>query len=408
MPIRDVPLWFDRFPKSRRPSYPRYKGESQTDVVIVGGGLTGSACAWSFANAGIRTILLEAEMVGRSGTAQSIGLVREDFDASFRDAAQMHGLRASRAMWQTMRRAALDFAAAIRRLGIRCDLAPCDFLTIARAGSETSRAFYREYQSRRDAGLEQSWVKPPAVRRETAIENDGGIRTHGFSLDPYRAGIGLAAAAVERGAVLYERSAVRRIRAGRQGVQVSTAGGTIAANAVLVATSDPLPDLRALRRHIKATDTYAVVTAPLPASIRREVGHRASVLTDTHTPPHMLRWLKDDRAVFAGADQPVVGDRAREKALVQRSAQLMYELSVMHPPISGLPAEWAWSSKHYESVVDRLPFVGVHRNFPHHLFAMAPARHGAAFAWLAARILLRHYQHEPAKADELFGFARIL
>ena len=164
-----------------------------------------------------KTILLEAEMVGGSGTAQSIGLVREDFDASFRDAAQIHGLRASRAMWQTMRRAALDFAAAIRRLGIRCDLAPCDFLTIARAGSETSRAFYREYQSRRDAGLEQSWVKPPAVRRETAIENDGGIRTHGFSLDPYRAGVGFAAAAVARGALLYERSPVRRIRADARG-----------------------------------------------------------------------------------------------------------------------------------------------------------------------------------------------
>jgi glycine/D-amino acid oxidase-like deaminating enzyme len=408
MPIRDVPLWFDRFPKTRRPSYPRYKGESETDVVIVGGGLTGCACAWSFANAGIRTMLLEADSVGGSGTAESVGLIREDFDASFRDAVQIHGLRASRLMWQTTRRAALELAAAIRRLAIRCDLAPCDFLTIAREGAETSRAFYREFQSRRDAGLEQSWIKPAAVRRETAIDTEGGIRSHGFSLDPYRAALGFAAAAIERGAALYERSAVRRIRAGRKGVQVSTAAGTIAANAVLIATSDPLPDLRALRRHIKVTDTYAVVTAPLPAAIRREVGNRASVLTDTQTPPHMLRWLKDDRAMFAGADQPAVGDRFRDKALVQRRAQLMYELSVMHPPISGLPAEWAWSSKHYESVVDRLPFVGLHRNFPHHLFAMAPARHGAAFAWLAARILLRHYQKEPAKADDLFGFARIL
>ena len=85
----------------------------------------------------------------------------------------------------------------------------------------------------------------------------------------------------------------------------------------------------------------------------------------------------------------------------------MYELSVLYPAISGLPAEWAWSSRHYESV-DRLPFVGLHRNFPRHLFAMAASRHGAAFAWLAARILLRQYQQEPAKGDELFGFARVL
>jgi glycine/D-amino acid oxidase-like deaminating enzyme len=407
MPIRDIPIWLDRFAKTRRPSYPRFKGDSETDVVVIGGGLTGCAAAWSFANAGVRTVLFEAETLGSGGTAQSVGLIREDFDASFRETVKAHGLRASRTMWQAMRRAALDMAAALRRLEIRCDLVPCDFATIARGGSETSRFLSREYQGRRDAGLEHSWLKPAVLKRETAVESDGAIRTDGFSFDPYRACIGLAAAAVSRGATLYERSPVRRIRAGRKGVQVSTASGTLKAEAVVIATSAPLQDLRALRRHIKVSDTYAVVTAQLPAAVRRELGSRARVLIDTETPSHTLRWLKDDRALFAGADQPIVPDRARDKALVQRSGQLMYELSVMYPAISGQPAEWRWSSRHYESV-DRLPFVGLHRNFPRHLFAMAPGRHGAAFAWLAARVLLRQYQKEPAKGDDLFGFSRIL
>ena len=182
MPIRDRSIWLDRFPKTRRPSYPRFKGDSETDVVIVGGGLTGCACAWSFANAGVPTVLLEAETLGGRGTAESVGVIREDFDASFRQNAQVHGLRASRTMWQTMRRAALDMAAALRRLEVRCDLAPCDFLTIARAGSETSRFLSREYQARRDAGLEQSWVKPAALKRETAVDSDGRrVRTSSTS-----------------------------------------------------------------------------------------------------------------------------------------------------------------------------------------------------------------------------------
>src|SRR4051794_40839344 len=115
MPIRDIPLWLDRFPKTRRPSYPRFKGDFEAAVVIVGGGLTGCACAWSFANAGVRTVLLDAETLGSGGTAESLGLIGEDFDASFRESVQAHGLRASRSMWQTMRRAALDMAAALRR-----------------------------------------------------------------------------------------------------------------------------------------------------------------------------------------------------------------------------------------------------------------------------------------------------
>ena len=407
MPIRNVPFWLDRIPKTRRPAFPRLRGELDTSVVIIGGGLTGCACAWSFAAAGVKVVLLEAEAIGGGATAGSLGLVREDFDASFRETASAHGLRVARSLWQSMRRASLDFPAAIRRLGVKCDLAPSDLVTFARRDPEAARLLQREYQSRRDAGLDHSWLKPAAVTREAAIESGGAIRTRGFSLDPYRACLGLASASRSRGAVLYERSEVRKIRASRKQVEVTTATGIVRGEAVLVATSAPLTDLRALRRHLKGLDSYAVVTEPLPAAVRREVGRRATALGDVHAPPHMLRWLKDDRVLFSGADQPVVADRARGKSVVQRTGQLMYELSVLYPAISGLQPEWGWDFTHYETV-DRLPFVGLHRNFPRHLFAMGPARHGAGFAWLAARILLRQYQGEPAKGDDLFGFSRVL
>jgi hypothetical protein len=39
---------------------------------------------------------------------------------------------------------------------------------------------------------------------------------------------------------------------------------------------------------------------------------------------------------------------------------------------------------------------------------MGASQHGAGFAWLAARILLRQHQGEPAKGDDLFGFSRVL
>ena len=407
MPIRHVPYWLDRVPKTRRPVFPRLRGPLDTSVVIVGGGLTGCACAWSFAAAGVKVVLLEAEAIGSGATAGGLGLVREDFDASFQEIVSAHGLRAARSLWQTMRRASLDFPAALRRLAVKCDLAPQDLLTFSRRDSQLSRSLQREYQSRRAAGFDHSWLKPAAVAREAAIESGGAIRTRGSSLDPYRACLGLASAAVSRGAAIYERSQVRRIRAGRKQVEITTAAGTIRAEAVLVATAAPMPDLRALRRHLKALDSYAVVTESLPAAVRREVTRRANALRDTDVPPHLLRWIKEDRVLFSGAAQPRLPDRTREKALIQRAGQLMYELSVLYPAISGLRPEWAWNSTHYETV-DRLPFVGLHRNFPRHLFARGASRHGAGFAWLAARILLRQYQGEAAKGDDLFGFSRVL
>jgi glycine/D-amino acid oxidase-like deaminating enzyme len=117
--------------------------------------------------------------------------------------------------------------------------------------------------------------------------------------------------------------------------------------------------------------------------------------------------LRDDRIFFSGAEQPEVAARLREKTLAQRTGQLMYELSVLYPAISGLRPEWAWDSLHYDTV-DSLPFIGLHRNFPRHLFALGGGRHGAGIAWLAARLILRQYQATAAKGDDLFGFARVL
>src|SRR6186713_119274 len=64
-----VPFWFAQFPKSRRSSYPRLRGEHITRVVIVGGGLTGASCALACAAAGLDPVLLEASAIGGGMTA---------------------------------------------------------------------------------------------------------------------------------------------------------------------------------------------------------------------------------------------------------------------------------------------------------------------------------------------------
>ena len=72
------------------------------------------------------------------------------------------------------------------------------------------------------------------------------------------------------------------------------------------------------------------------------------------TPDHWLRWV-GNRVMFLGADQPRVPDRAREKAVVQRAMQLMYELSVLRSAISGTMPEYAWEIE-YSRTADGVPY----------------------------------------------------
>jgi glycine/D-amino acid oxidase-like deaminating enzyme len=409
--MRLVPYFVDTFPRSRRPEYPRQRGEHRVAVAIVGGGLTGCACASAFATAGVRVAVLEAGRIGAGATGASVGLLRQDFDGYFRASVEQHGLRTARHFWQSFRRASLDFAATIRRLDLRVDLAPQDLLILSHPGytgdATRGNSLQREYGARRDAGLEGSWLTPRAVAAEAGLTGVAAIRTKGDALDPYRACIGLAAAAASKGAQVHERTTARRIRAGRKSVEIKTDGGSVIADTVIIATGGLPDDLRALRRHFAPTQAYAVVTESLPAAVRKELGKRASALRDAADPPHLLRWLKQDRVLFCGADQPPVPPRLREKTIGPRANRLMYELSTLYPAISGAQPEWAWEFIHHGSP-DGLPVIGPHRNFPRHLFALGHGRHGAGVAWLAARVLLRDYLGERAKTDEVFGFARVL
>src|SRR5574338_312297 len=402
-------IWSRRFPASRRPSDPKLRGSVQSDVVIVGGGLTGCAVAYAFAAAGLRTIVLEEDRIASRASAGSSGLLRPDPAASFRESAARYGLRDARTLWQMTRRSALDFAAALRRLGIRSDLAPADALTVVRGHRELERPLRREYDAERDAGLEVSWLTAAALSREASVDMGiGAIRTRdGAQMDPFRAALGLAAAASKRGATFFEKTSARRIRAGRKHVEVRTESGVVTASSVVVATQYPPADLRGLRRHFEQQLHYCVATEPLPSAVRRAVGRRAASIEDLHSPRHTLRWMNDDRVLFCGAAQPMLAERSRPKAVEQRAWELMYELSLLYPAISGVQPTHAWDVE-VARTVDGLPYIGTHRNYPRHLFALGIDPHRLGYCWLAARLLLRQFQGEADKTDAPFGFSRIL
>ena len=185
-------------------------------------------------------------------------------------------------------------------------------------------------------------------------------------------------------------------------------GARLLTREIVVATGRPGALFRSLERHVRVTDGHVVVTQPLNAEMRREAGSRAYALIERGgDTPRFLRFLADDRVLFAGAEARVQPAKVADKALVQYAGQLMYELSLHYPSISGLKAEWAWRVP-VVSTLDGLPWVGAHRNFPFHFFAVALGWHGDAISGFAAKSAVRHFDGEPRKGDDAYTFLRVL
>lgn len=396
--------WLRLSPPSRVPAFSRYRDARTADVVIVGGGLTGCATAYLCASAGLSTILLEADRIGQARTARGLGVLTPEPGPSFRDVVAAHGLRSARRVFEAWRRGALEGAALLRRLRVSCALEPRDTIVAVRRHEE--KLVRRDHDARRKAGLDVGWLTQCQVQARMRLEAAGALKVEdGFALDPYRACVGMAGAAAAHGAACFERSSVTQVRFTRRHADVVAERGTIRAKKVIIATGSATPEFHALQRHLARREAYVVLTGPMPAAMRRQLGDPRAVLTDLHVPPHHVRWMGDDRLLIAGGDQNEVPDRQRPAALLQRTNELMYELLTMYPAIYGLRPEYGWAAP-YGRPADGLMYIGAHRNFPHHLFALGDRAVSVTGAFVAARVLFRAVREAPDPADEVFGWNR--
>ena len=366
--------------------------------------MAGCATAYTCALAGLRTVLLEADRVGQGSSGRGAGFLLPEPGPWFRDVVAAHGLRSARRAFKVWRTGAREAAALIRRLEIRCAFEPLDIIIAADRDDE--KTLRREYDARVAAGFDVTWLTARQIKKLTNLDAPGGIRMRdAFSLDPYRASIGLITAAAKRRAKVFERSAVNKVAFGKKDVEITLDGGTLRARTVVIATGTATALFKPLRRHFKPREAYMALTEPLPAAMRRQLGDPSLVLRDTRVPPRRLRWTPDDRLIPSGADQPATPARTREAVVVQRTGQLMYELLTMYPVISGLKPEYGWEAS-YGETADGLMYIGPHRNYPRHLFALGGTPYSATGAFLSARILLRALQGRPENGDEVFGWAR--
>ena len=77
----------------------------------------------------------------------------------------------------------------------------------------------------------------------------------------------------------------------------------------------------------------------------------------------------------------------------------------LYPALKDVGFETCWEGL-FAMTPDSLPYIGPHRRYPRHAFALGYGGNGMTFAALAARILVEQWQGARSKDHELFAFNR--
>ena len=392
-------------PSASRTRYRPLSGAHETSVAIVGGGMTGALVAQAFASAGIPVTVVEAGLVARGSTAASSALLLHEPDLELTQLETRYGPRASRRIWRLSQESVGQLVGLLTRLRIRCELEKRHSVYFAVDEGAVQR-LEQEYRIRRRAGFEAEWLSTGELRRLTGISGRGAIRTRGSAqFDPYRACRGVLGSAAAAGAVIFERSPVQRIDVRRNCVRLLTNHGRIEAKQVVIATGYATSRFRPLAGRFRMYRTYVLATERIGASQRDELGLSDVMVWDTDRPYHYARWTPDHRLLLGGGDQLVRPGQQHRRQFEQASRDLRAYFEARLPALASINTDAAWDGL-FAMTPDGLPYIGPHRRYPRHWFALGYGGNGMTFGFLAARLLLERWQGSRSGDHGLFEFGR--
>jgi glycine/D-amino acid oxidase-like deaminating enzyme len=272
-------------------------GDTEADVAIIGGGLTGLWTAWYLLerDPGLRIVVLEKEIAGFGASGRNGGWCSALFPRSTSSLQRTHGRDAA----LDMRRAMIGTVAEVGRvtasLGIDCDFVRGGTIAYARSAVQERAARSEIAEAARYGVDEISWLDSTEVHAAGA--RGAGFDPHCARLHPAKLVRGLAARLEVRGVRIAERTEVTRVSTGR----VETLRGVVTADRVVVATEGYTATFPATHRRILPLYSLMIATEPLPVEFWEEIGiAHGQTFTDYR---HLLIYgqrTADDRFAFGG------------------------------------------------------------------------------------------------------------
>lgn len=360
-------------------------GDRRAEVAVIGGGYTGLAAAYRLAGThGLDTVMLEANRIGWGASGRNGGFALITLGkVGLEDRIRQWGLEAARRSIAIGVEAIDTVRDLIAREQIACDPQLDGSLLVAHrphavAELEERVRLYRQVLGYPDVEfLDRGRLERDGYLRGPSAH--GALRTrNAFGLHPMKYVRGLAAAAMRRGATLFERSPVVAWRREAGEHVLVTPTGAVRARTVVMATNGYTPEglHPFFRGRVLPAKSNIVVTRPLTDAEWREVGMLTTqVYSDTRKLLFYWRRLPDGRMLMGGR----AGVLDTPAGLYARRRRLEAAIAEKWPALRGVGTEYFWHGNVCLSW-DLMPHVNTAEGDPTVAYAMAYLGSGVAMA----------------------------
>jgi glycine/D-amino acid oxidase-like deaminating enzyme len=362
---------------------PRLRSDLRCEVLVVGGGITGALIALELTRRGIDVVVVDRRDVGGGSTSASTALLQYEIDELLIDLISALGVDDATTAYRECGRGIELVERATQAVGETCGFrrSPSVFMAIRNADIPTLRD---ELAAREAAGFDVQWLEAAQLHNRWGLIGNAAIEsTLGASVDPYALGFHALDVVRRRGGRVFERTEVGAYDFSARRVRVSTSGGTITAEHVVMSTGYEVAELLP-RLPFRLHSSFALVTEPVESLDRR---YPDGLLFWDFDDPYLYGRTTDDmRILIGGRDEDYRNPLRRRRALPSKARALAAALPKRLPELEPVEVAFSWAGTFAETP-DGLAYIGSHSQYPRCQFALGFGGNGITYSALAAEYI---------------------
>ncbi len=382
-------------------SYPKLERDIKTDVLVLGGGISGALTAHYLIQAGIDCTLIDARSIGLGSTCASTSLLQYEIDTPLHQLIKIVGEK------NAVRSYKLGVSAITKLIGLATKIGMEDLemkKSLYYAAHKKDIPFLKkEFEARRKYEFEVKWLDEDQVYEQFGFSCPGAILSDvAAATDAYLFTHRLLQYNISKGLIVYDRTPVVSIKHNRFNVQLETQEKfIITAKKLVYATGYEVVDFIS-KRIVKLTSTYAIASEAFNSPIK--LGKSDALIWNTAKPYLYMRPTNDNRIIIGGRDEEFFSHIKRDKLILRKSKELQKDFKKIFPSIP-FKTEFRWAGV-FGSTKDGLPYIGAYKNLANSFFALGFGGNGITFSQVAGEIIASLIKGKKNSDANIFSFER--
>lgn len=351
----------------------------ETDILIVGGGITGALCAFVLSSLGMSVTVMEKNTIGSGSSSAHTGLLMYKSDKMLCEMADDLGEEKAVKFYKMCLEAMDQLSLISSQLGETTEYRARDSIYYA-TSAEDGDKLRREYDYLSRHGFPAEYLSGEELKNRYGIDRSCAIRTwHDADVNPFKFASALVNKNVSRGVRCFENSEVDLEKI--HGNSASTKDGfNIKFKSLILATgySKLYP---AIRDKCIVNRTYAFASESAIGKLWKD----EVMVWETRTPYLYFRATEDQRVVGGGMDEEsdvLEKDTGKIEAKAEAIAR---EIETVFPQLE-IKVSHAWDAIFVRSE-DGLPFIGEDPENPGRFYLLGYEGNGTCYSMAGSMII---------------------